>query len=362
MKTCQFAAVGLALALIGCDVPELESPQAAAPPQSSTVAQTNSGSGGTAVTEPGAPVPETPAERSRLEEAAHVDPASFLPDGRVDMRGVPDEPPMTTGVPREVDAKDPKKGKLTRKSGGALGASMKAIPWVENKTKFDMIKYNMAIFEADKSRWPKSHKEFMEVFLPQYYPVALPLPELEPGDEYIYDPDDHLLKIWRPAEATPEIRAKYLGETAAQPASAASAENLQTGAAPQSANPGSANPNEPPAVDGAPREVTALDPAKGKKSRAAGGYFGAIGGARFYAEHSMIFNNMKHSLDLFNASEGRYPNSHEEFMAAIIQANQIALPELDPGVEYLYDPEDHQLKVWRPEDPDTAPESLSEEE
>jgi hypothetical protein len=122
---------------------------------------------------------------------------------------------MTTGVPREVDAKDPKKGKLTRKSGGALGTSMKAIPWVENKTKFDMIKYNLTIFEADKSRWPKSHKEFMEVFLPQYYPVALPLPELEPGDEYIYDPDDHLLKIWRPAEATPEMRAKYLGEEGA---------------------------------------------------------------------------------------------------------------------------------------------------
>jgi hypothetical protein len=97
---------------------------------------------------------------------------------------------------------------------------MKAIPWVENKTKFDMIKYNMAIFEADKSRWPKSHKEFMEVFLPQYYPVALPLPELEPGDEYIYDPEDHLLKIWRPAEATPEMRAKYLGEEA-PPAEAA---------------------------------------------------------------------------------------------------------------------------------------------
>ena len=127
---------------------------------------------------------------------------------------------MTTGVPREVHPKDPKKGKLTRKSGGALGTSMKAIPWVENKTKFDMIKYNMTLFEAEKSRWPKSHEEFMEVFLPQYYPVALPLPELEPGDEYIYDPDDHLLKIWRPAEATPELRAKYLGEEVAAPSGA----------------------------------------------------------------------------------------------------------------------------------------------
>lgn len=361
MKIYQFIVVGLALSLVGCDVPELETPQAATPPQTSTVAQASTASGVPTSAPVETPPADATAERSRFEEAAHVDPASFLPDGRVDMRGVPDEPPMTSGVPREVDPKDPKKGKLTRKSGGALGASMKAIPWVENKTKFDMIKYNLAIFEADKSRWPKSHKEFMEVFLPQYYPVALPLPELEPGDEYIYDPDDHLLKIWRPAEATPEMRAKYLGGAATQSISAASAENSQGDTAPQSSNPGSTNPNEPPAVDGAPREVTALDPAKGKKSRAAGGYFGAIGGARFYAEHSMIFNNMKHSLDLFNATEGRYPNSHEEFMTTIIQANQIALPELDPGVEYLYDPEDHQLKVWRPEDPDTAPEALTEE-
>jgi hypothetical protein len=195
MKAYLFAAAGLAIALPGCEVPELDTPQASVSSQ-----PTHSASG------------EAAAEPSRLEQAAHVDPASFLPDGRVDMSGVPDEPPMTTGVPREVDPKDPKKGKLTRKSGGALGTSMKALPWVENKTKFDMIKYNLTIFEADKSRWPKSHKEFMEVFLPQYYPAALPLPELEPGDEYIYDPDDHLLKIWRPTEATPEMRAKYLGE------------------------------------------------------------------------------------------------------------------------------------------------------
>ncbi|MGI9429435.1 MAG: hypothetical protein ACR2NM_12305, partial [Bythopirellula sp.] len=44
----------------------------------------------------------------------------YLPDGRVDMTGVQGEPPMTTGTPREVTAKDPKKGKLTRKKGGKI--------------------------------------------------------------------------------------------------------------------------------------------------------------------------------------------------------------------------------------------------
>ena len=122
----------------------------------------------------------------------------YLPDGRVDMSGVAGEPPMTTATPREVTAKDPKKGKLTRRSGGALGTGLKAIPWAEFKTKFQMIKYNMQQYDAIKGHFPKSHEQFMEEYLPEYYPAALPLPELEPGDEYLYDPEDHLLKIWRP--------------------------------------------------------------------------------------------------------------------------------------------------------------------
>jgi hypothetical protein len=40
----------------------------------------------------------------------------------------------------------------------------------------------------------------MEDFLPNYYPAALPLPKLEPGDAYLYDPEDHLLKIFRPGD------------------------------------------------------------------------------------------------------------------------------------------------------------------
>ena len=122
----------------------------------------------------------------------------YLPDGRVDMTGVDGEPPMTTSTPREVTHKDPKQGKLTRRDGGALGTSLKAIPFAKNKTTFDMIKYNLNIYDAAESHFPRSHEEFMEKFLPQYYPAALPLPELEPGDEYIYDPEDHLLKIYRP--------------------------------------------------------------------------------------------------------------------------------------------------------------------
>jgi hypothetical protein len=198
MKYSLFATLAVAVFVIGCEVPELESPQAAAPAQSGQPAPT-----------------EVPTEGSRLEQAAHVDPEAFLPDGRVDMSGVKGEPPMTSGIPREVHPKDPKQGKLSRRAGGTLGTTMQSMPWVKNETTFNLvIKPALLQYEIIHSHYPRSHQEFMEEFIPEMCPQVLPLPELEPGDEYIYDPEDHLLKIWRPAEATPEMRAKMLGEPA----------------------------------------------------------------------------------------------------------------------------------------------------
>lgn len=101
-------------------------------------------------------------------------------------------------------------------------------------------------------------------------------------------------------------------------------------------------PAAPPAD---PREFTANDPKKGKKSRGVGGYAGAVFGARFWAEHQMIINNINHALQLYNATHGNYPKTHDEFMEEIIKFNQIKLPELDEGIEYIYDPEDHTLKT-----------------
>lgn len=54
---------------------------------------------------------------------------------------------------------------------------------------------------------------------------------------------------------------------------------------------------------------------------------------------------IEQALNLFNASEGRYPNSHEEFMTAIIKANNIQLPVLPAGKQYQYDVENHKLVV-----------------
>ena len=54
---------------------------------------------------------------------------------------------------------------------------------------------------------------------------------------------------------------------------------------------------------------------------------------------------IEHAVNLFNASEGRYPNSYDEFMARIIKENNIRLPVLPPGLEYQYDVENHKLLV-----------------
>ena len=94
-----------------------------------------------------------------------------------------------------------------------------------------------------------------------------------------------------------------------------------------------------------PREFTAKDPKRGKKSRAVGGYSGAVFGARFSAEHRMIINQIEQAKNLYKAEQGNYPKTEKDFWENIIKANQIQLPEWEEGEEYFYDPTDHELKI-----------------
>ena len=163
---------------VGCEVPEMEVVEKA-------------------------PAPETSADNESAEEetAPEIDTKDgrYLPDGRVNMTGVDGEPPMTSGTPRPITARDPKKGKLSRRGGSALGTTVQALPWAESEVTFLTIKNNLNQYDAIKGHFPRSHKEFMEDFLPNYCP-QLTLPKLEPGDAYLYDPEDHLLKIFRPGD------------------------------------------------------------------------------------------------------------------------------------------------------------------
>ena len=54
---------------------------------------------------------------------------------------------------------------------------------------------------------------------------------------------------------------------------------------------------------------------------------------------------IEHALNLYNAAEGRFPQSHDEFMTQIISANNIRLPVLPSGLAYQYDVEGHRLVI-----------------
>jgi hypothetical protein len=54
---------------------------------------------------------------------------------------------------------------------------------------------------------------------------------------------------------------------------------------------------------------------------------------------------IEQAVNLFQASEGRYPASLDEFMTRIIRENNIRLPQLAPGQEYQYDVDNHKLVI-----------------
>ncbi len=55
--------------------------------------------------------------------------------------------------------------------------------------------------------------------------------------------------------------------------------------------------------------------------------------------------NIKHAVDLYQATTGEYPKTTEEFMEKIIKENNIALPKLPFYQEYTYDASTHSLVV-----------------
>jgi hypothetical protein len=58
---------------------------------------------------------------------------------------------------------------------------------------------------------------------------------------------------------------------------------------------------------------------------------------------------VQHAVDLFNASEGRYPKDYDEFMTRVVKPNNIKLAVLPAGWKYAYDVPNHELKIIRKE-------------
>ncbi len=90
----------------------------------------------------------------------------------------------------------------------------------------------------------------------------------------------------------------------------------------------------------------------GKKGRSLDKHEGIIvtpAKTYFIAKEKIKFEiEIPKALQLFDALEGRAPNTHEEFMEKVIKAYNIELPELPEGHKYVYDPMTKTLMVEKP--------------
>lgn len=100
-------------------------------------------------------------------------------------------------------------------------------------------------------------------------------------------------------------------------------------------------PPEKYLVTDVPRKVDPTDPVKGRHSRAEGGVAGNFGAA-LWAQHKAIYDAISYANQLYWPQHNfSYPKSHEEFMSEVVASalNGQELPELAPGREYIYVPE-----------------------
>ncbi len=72
-------------------------------------------------------------------------------------------------------------------------------------------------------------------------------------------------------------------------------------------------------------------------------------GTLFTTRERMFLMQLKHTEDLYKANnDNQMPKTHEEYMEKIIKEGGLTLPQLPDGQEYVYDPEDQQLKIRKP--------------
>lgn len=83
----------------------------------------------------------------------------------------------------------------------------------------------------------------------------------------------------------------------------------------------------------ATQKITAKDPI----SLQGNAYVTSIG--------KIAIGQIDHALDLYQATNGEYPKTYDEFMAKIIKENGIVLPKLPAYQKYAYDAPSHKLVV-----------------
>jgi hypothetical protein len=87
------------------------------------------------------------------------------------------------------------------------------------------------------------------------------------------------------------------------------------------------------------------EPARTEAGRAPigeGGYLVAIGGARRHVLNRVDDLAWTQAVQHFQATEGRLPKDHNEFMTRVIEPEGIPLGYIEEGQEFLYDPQEGQ--------------------
>ncbi len=109
-------------------------------------------------------------------------------------------------------------------------------------------------------------------------------------------------------------------------------------------------PAPPPVVEMPAQKATAGVGKKGKSLADNTGIskmISAPASAFFNFEQKAVLDiQIPQAINLFKATEGRFPKSHEEFMQKIIEANRLALPVLPAGMVYRFDSEKGELWVY----------------
>ena len=101
-----------------------------------------------------------------------------------------------------------------------------------------------------------------------------------------------------------------------------------------------------------PTDTVKAEVGVGKKGRSLDEYEGAVvtpAKSLFAVGERTVFEILiPKNLQLFQATEGRLPKSHDEFMQRIVKEGMISLPELPQGHAYRWDPAMGELMVDRP--------------
>lgn len=131
----------------------------------------------------------------------------------------------------------------------------------------------------------------------------------------------------------------------AMPPGIASPDDVMQTAPPPPAAPSPPAASRPPVIS-VPAQVGV-----GQKGRTLGqpGFLTTPVYVYFRSQEMVAFRiQVPQAMQLFKATNGRAPQSHEEFWREIIEANGIKLPQLPPGHRYVYDPAREELLVEQP--------------